>query len=119
MLNKRKSPRRKMVLPVKVTVDKITHLAHTVDITPSGARLVAYRTPLQVGMIVSLQRGPNKLKFRVEWIKQLSPNELQAGIEALEPQDNFWGVNLSGDIDAKKDTEALVSLLSRPSKSVI
>jgi hypothetical protein len=51
MLNKRKSPRRKMVLPIKVSIDKVTHLAHTVDITPSGARIVAYRTPLQPGMI--------------------------------------------------------------------
>jgi len=46
------------------------------------------------------------------------PNELQAGIELLEPQNNFWGVNLSDDVDAKKNTEALMSLLSGPSKSV-
>ena len=37
MLNKRKSPRRKMVLPVKISVGKVTHLAHTVDITTTGA----------------------------------------------------------------------------------
>ena len=29
MLETRKSPRRKMVLPVKVSIDEITHLAHT------------------------------------------------------------------------------------------
>ena len=117
MLNKRKLLRRKMVLPVKVSVDKVTHLAHTVDITSTGARLVAYRT-LQSGTIIGLQRGSKKAKFRVEWVKQLSPNELQAGIELLEPQNNFWGVNLSDDVDAKKNTEALMSLLSGPSKSV-
>ena len=49
----------------------------------------------------------------------LAPNELQAGIEALEPQNNFWGVNLADDLDAKKDMETLMSLLSRPSTSVI
>ena len=89
MLHKRKSLRRKMVLPVKVSVDKVTHLAHTVDITSTGARLVAYQTPLQSGMIIGLQRGPKKAEFRVEWIKQLAPNELQAGIELLKPQNNF------------------------------
>ena len=47
-----------------------------------------------------------------------APNELQAGVEALEPQNSFWGVNLSDDLGAKKDTEALMSLLSRHSKSV-
>ncbi len=31
MLEKRKSPRSKMVLPVKVWIDKDTHLAHTID----------------------------------------------------------------------------------------
>jgi hypothetical protein len=121
MLNKRKSPRTKMVLPVKVYVDKVTHLAHTVDITASGARLVAYRTPLQPQMIISLQRGSKKKEFRVEWIKQLSPNELQAGIECLQPQGNFWGVNLSDEgSEAKKESQqALMTLLSGRSKSVV
>ena len=108
-----------MVLPVKISVGKVTGLAHTIDITPSGARLGALRTQLQPGTTISLQRGPKKGQFRIEWIKQLAPNELQAGIEALEPQNNFWGVNLADDLDAKKDMETLMSLLSRPSKSVI
>ena len=119
MLNKRKSPRRKMVLPVKVYVDNVTHLAHTVDITPSGARLVAYRTPLQPRMIIGLQRGSKKKEFRVEWIKQLSPNELQAGIECLQPQGNFWGVDLSdeGSEAQKESQQALMTLLSSHSTS--
>lgn len=108
-----------MVLPVKISVGKVTGLAHTIDITPSGARLGALRTQLQPGTTISLQRGPKKAQFRIEWIKQLAPNELQAGIEALEPQNNFWGVNLADDLDAKKDMEILMSLLSRPSKSVM
>jgi len=41
MLEKRKSPRSKMVLPVKVWIDNDTHLAHTIDIAPTGARLDA------------------------------------------------------------------------------
>lgn len=61
-------------------------------------------------MIISLQRGARKAEFRVEWIKQLAPNEFQAGIESLEPQNNFWGVDLSGDVDIKKDGETLMSL---------
>jgi hypothetical protein len=61
-------------------------LAHTLDITPLGARLGALRTQLPPGMIISLQRGAKKAEFRVEWIKQLALNELQAGIKALEPR---------------------------------
>ena len=118
MLNKRKSPRRKMVLPVKISVDKVTHLAHTVDITTTGARLGALRTQLQPGMIVSLQRGAKKAEFRVQWVRQLGPNEVQAGVESLEPQNNFWGINLSDEAEAKKDMQTLLTLLSGHSKSV-
>ena len=117
MLHKRKSLRRKMVLPVKVSVGTVTRLAHTVDITSTGARLVAYQTPLQSGMIIILQRGAKKKEFRVEWIRQLSPNEVQAGIELLEPENNFWGVNLSEEIDARKDAKTVLRLLSRSAKS--
>ena len=108
-----------MVLPVKISVDKVTHLAHTVDITSTGARLVAYRAPLQSGTIIGLQRGSKKAQFRVEWVKPLSPNELQAGIELLEPQNNFWGINLSDEAEAKKDMQTLLTLLSGRSKSVM
>ena len=119
MLDKRKSPRRKMVLPVKISVDKVTHLAHTVDITTTGARLGALRTQLQPGLIVSLQRGSNKAEFRVQWVRQLGPNEVQAGVESLEPQNNFWGINLSDEAEAKKDMQTLLTLLSGRSKSVM
>jgi hypothetical protein len=100
MLNNRKATRRKVVLPVKVSVGHVTHLAHTVDITSTGARLVAYQTHLQPRMIVGLQCGSKKRKFRVEWTKRLSPNEIQAGIECLQPpRSNFWGVDLSDGLE--------------------
>src|SRR6266566_1787710 len=105
-----------MVLPVKVSVDKVTHLAHTVDITPRGARLGALRKQLQPGMIISLQRGSSKAEFRVQWIRQLGQNELQAGVESLEPHNNFWGVDMSGEREAKDDAHALMTVLSSCSK---
>jgi len=103
-----------MVLPVKVLIDQVTHLAHTVDITDSGARLGALRTQLKPGMIISLQRGSQKAKFQIAWIRQLAPNELQAGIESLQPQNSFWGVNLSarGPEVKKEAQQALMTLLS-------
>ncbi len=120
MLNKRQSPRRKMVLPVKVSIDSVTHLAHTIDITDVGARLGALRTQIQPGTIISLQRGSKKAKFRVEWIRELTSNELQAGIESVEPQNNFWGVDLSDrGLEAKKEMQAVLTLLSSRSKSVM
>ena len=85
MLNRRKSPRRKMVLSVKVSVDKVTHVAHTVDITPTGARInCAFRAQLHPGTVIGLQRGSRKAEFRVQWTRQLGPNEQQIGIETRE-----------------------------------
>ena len=101
-----------MVLPVKVSLDKVTHLAHTIDITHTGARLGALRTQLETGMIISLQRGSKKAKFRIAWTRQVAPNELQAGIESLELQNNFWGVDLSDlERDANKNVQALMTIL--------
>jgi hypothetical protein len=111
MLNQRTSPRRKMVLPVKVTLDTVNHLAHTVDITHTGARLGGLRAQLQPGMIVTLQRGSKKAKFRIAWIRQIAPNEQQAGIVSVEPQNNFWGVDLS-DQEHTQDVKAFMTLLS-------
>ncbi len=84
-----------MVLAVKVSSDKVAYLAHTIDITQTGARLGALRTPLQPEMIIGLQRGSNKARFRIAWTRQVAPNELQAGVESLELQNNFWGVDFS------------------------
>ncbi len=55
----------------------------------------------------------------VQWIKQLSPNELQAGIECLQSQEDFWGVGLTGDVEFKSDGKTLTPPLSRASKSVM
>ena len=59
MLNRRKSQRRKMVLPVKVSIDSVTHLAHTIDITDVGARLGRPPNPIET-------RNDHKFATRVE-----------------------------------------------------
>jgi hypothetical protein len=45
----------------------------------------------------------------------LEPDEQQVGIESLEPQNNFWGIDLSDDFEAKRDTQTLMTVLSRGS----
>jgi hypothetical protein len=118
MLENRRAPRRKMVLPVKLLIDKQTHLAHTIDITPGGARLGALRQQLKVGTIVMLQRGPKKAKFRIAWVRQLAPTEVQAGVEAVDPHDEFWGVGLSDRVHQdKNDMQAFLMVFSETSKS--
>ena len=43
------------------------------------------------------------------------PDEQQVGIESLEPQNNFWGIDLSDNFEAKRDTQTLMTVLSRGS----
>jgi TonB family protein len=89
-----------MVLPLRFSRDRSgaapheSQLAHTVDISPAGARLGGLREPLQPGQTIVLQRQQKRAQFRVIWMKQLASNEVQAGLEALAVDKNFWGVEL-------------------------
>jgi hypothetical protein len=112
MLDKRQLRRRKMVLPVKISVNDSTGLAHTVDITERGAALGGVRMQLQPETVVELQRGSKKAKFRIAWIQELAPTELRVGVECLEQQSSFWGVDLSDKEKIKQDQKAFMTFLS-------
>jgi hypothetical protein len=106
-----------MVLAVKVSLEADTHLVHTLDITDTGAQLGGIRTQLQVGMVVDLQRGRQKAKFRIMWIRQLGPNELRAGVECLKPQDKFWGIDLpERERGCNRFTSAIMTVFARRSE---
>lgn len=118
MQERRINPRRKMVLPVKISGGEGAGLAYTVDITSAGARLGGVRAGLETGQTVSLTRNGRKANFKVVWVKQLSSTEIQAGIEAQQGVENFWGVDLSDrQQGGKKDMDALMSLLNAAKKS--
>ena len=114
---RRANQRRKMVLPVKVSVVNRTDLAYTMDISGVGARLGGMRAELQPGDTITLLRGAQRAKFRVIWIRQLAPNEFQAGVESLQPNERFWGVDLSrGEREAQENVETLMALLKSGAK---
>jgi len=116
MPEKRKTPRKQMVLPVRFSGAKDSLLAHTLDITPTGARIGAIRDRLKPGTIVDLQRGQKKAKFRIVWVRQVAPNEMQAGVEAMELQTNFWGLSLSDeDPDSREGLQTFLNVLSHSS----
>jgi hypothetical protein len=116
-MERRKSKRTKMVLPVKLSVSGASHLAHTCDLTYNGARLGGLHTALKTGEVVSLQRGSKKANFKVVWVQQLGANEIQVGLQALEKQTNiFWGVDLSEqEREAKSNVDALMALVGKKS----
>lgn len=104
--------RVKMVLPLRVSLDEHsgenlpTHLAHTIDISDIGCRLAGLRTELAPGQTIILQRGQHKARFRVIWSRQLSTNEHQAGIEALDYGENIWGLELPPAALLEKSTKS-------------
>jgi hypothetical protein len=94
-MERRKAKRTKVVLPVKVSASGASQLAHTCDLTYTGARIGGLHTELKKGEVVSLQRGSKKANFKVVWVQQLGPKEIQVGLHAMQRQNNlFWGVDL-------------------------
>jgi Gram-negative bacterial TonB protein C-terminal len=97
---KQRFKRTKMVLPLRLWPDDdqgqnaAPLLAHTLDISPIGGRLGGLHSPLHTGQTIMLQRGQNRVPFRVVWTKQLGPGEMQAGIESALYEEKVWGVDL-------------------------
>jgi hypothetical protein len=52
------------------------------------------RTKLSPGQTIALQRGQQKIAFRVIWSKHLAANENHAGMEALDYGRSVWAVGL-------------------------
>jgi hypothetical protein len=92
--------RTKMVLPLRVWLDEgagetsSPHWVHTIDISQIGCRLAGLRTKLSPGQTIALQRGQQKIAFRVIWSKHLAANENHAGMEALDYGRSVWAVGL-------------------------
>jgi hypothetical protein len=99
--DKRRHKRIKMVLPVRLwardTSNKpVQELAHTLDITPKGARLGAIRHELKRGDKVMLQYHQRKIQFRVVWVMALEgTSEYQVGLETTGHGGETWGLELT------------------------
>jgi len=106
--NRRRQDRKRAVLPVKVWGKDISgnsfqETAHTLDITPTGARLGAIHHELKALENLTVQYRQRKTEFRVVWTKLLEgTGEYQVGLQALAQESQAWGLNLSdfevGDI---------------------
>ncbi len=98
MKNRRLS-RTKAVLPVKVTGKDIKghnyqDWAHTLDITPGGARLGTIHRQFDLGDLIVVHYRQRKAEFRVVWTKLLTARgEYQVGLEMACPEKDPWGIN--------------------------
>lgn len=91
----RRHSRLKAVLPVQVDGNDafgnaFQQIAHTLDISLTGARLGAIHRPLKVQDALTLHYRRRKMEFRVVWIRQLEASgEYQVGLHASGKQGVF------------------------------
>ncbi|HEY1676283.1 MAG TPA: PilZ domain-containing protein [Candidatus Sulfotelmatobacter sp.] len=99
-VSRRRGNRTKAVLPVRVKGKDsagvvFEELAHTLDVTASGAKLGSIRRALNVLDEVTVFFRQRKLQFRVVWTKQLKgTSEFQIGLQAVTQEKEGWGLNL-------------------------
>jgi hypothetical protein len=96
----RRYKRIKMVLPVRISGkdsanNPVNELAHTLDITPNGARLGAIHHALKKGDKLTLQYRQRRIQFRVVWVKPMEgSSEYQVGLEGMGAVGENWGLEL-------------------------
>jgi hypothetical protein len=99
-LQKRREQRVRMVLPLRVSAKGgaeiyPAELAHTLDISPRGARLGAIHHELQIGTRLMIQYHQRRIESRVVWVRRLEgTNEYQVGVELLAKGSDVWGIDL-------------------------
>jgi serine phosphatase RsbU (regulator of sigma subunit)/CheY-like chemotaxis protein len=101
----RKEERVRIELPVRLyraARGLKLQLAHTVDISNSGARLAGLEEPLELGEVVKLECGNREAPFRVVWSgAQGTASAGQAGLECLAADGDLWKVDLRQLEDGK------------------
>ncbi len=111
-MGKRKEPRIKMVLPVRVwgmdsAGKPFSELAHTMNIAPAGALLAGFRCSLSLGDVVGIQYRHQKARFQVVWSGKLGASpECQIGVHCTEPNKELWGLQFLGSRDEYAEAPA-------------
>jgi hypothetical protein len=97
--NRRRQDRIPAVLPVRVRGTdaagvSFDELAHTLDVTPTGARLGAIRRQLKVLDTLVVLYRQRRMEFTVVWTKLLDVRgEYQVGLQAFSQQKEPWGMS--------------------------
>jgi serine phosphatase RsbU (regulator of sigma subunit) len=100
--SKRREKRTKVELPVQLRrsgTGQKSQLAHTVDISNSGAHLAGLKEPLSLGEVIEIDCDRRNAAFQVVWIgSRGQATEDQAGVACLTDA-NIWGLDLSRQTD--------------------
>ena len=96
---RRRQDRTQAVLPVRVRGTDASGatfeaLAHTLDLTATGARLGAIHHPLKTLDTLVIFYHQRRMEFTVVWTKLLEGRrEYQVGLQAFSQEKDPWGMN--------------------------
>lgn len=97
-MGNRRQTRMRTVLPVRLggtdrTGNRFVAMAHTIDISHSGARIGGIVAELVEGEELDVQYHHRKARFGIAWVRK-SGNDYMAGLKALDPTKDVWGTTL-------------------------
>ncbi len=96
--SRRKQDRTRAVLPVRVRGKDASgvlfeELAHTLDLTPTGARLGAIRREIKALDTLVVLFRQRRVEFTVMWTKLLDKHgEYQVGLQMMTQESDPWGL---------------------------
>jgi hypothetical protein len=111
--NRRRQDRVQAVLPVRVRGTDASGvpfeaLAHTLDVTPTGARLGSIRHELKALDTLTIFYHQRRMEFTVVWTKLLAGRlEYQVGLQTFSQEKEPWGMSVLNS-SAQAATRALV-----------
>jgi hypothetical protein len=97
--DRRRQERIQAVLPVRVrgrdaSGAAFEALAHTLDLTPTGARLGAIHQELRTLDTLTIFYHQRRMEFTVVWTKLLDgKDEYQVGLQAFANEKEPWGMS--------------------------
>jgi hypothetical protein len=97
--DRRQQDRVAAVLPVRVRGTDAAgmpfeELAHTLDLTPTGARLGSIRHELKALDTLVIFYRQRRMEFKVVWTKLLDARgEYQVGLQAFSQEKEPWGMS--------------------------
>ena len=112
--DRRRQDRIQAVLPVRVRGTdtygvSFEALAHTLDLTPTGARLGAIRHELKVLDTLTILYHQRRIEFTVVWTKLLDARgEYQVGLQAFSQEKEPWGMSFRTASSSQPVTRASV-----------
>lgn len=97
-MGSRRQKRVKTVLPIRlggldIRGSRFAAVAHTMDISYSGARVGGVVAEVLEGEILDLQYRHRRAKFEVSWVRRGS-TDFTLGLRAIDPAKDLWGASL-------------------------